>query len=134
MAEVDRRHVNFLWASPDKEDAGMLGLRRLSWCAPRGLHCASARGSGPSNHGAPAVTSPLRMPSASLPEQLEALNSLATSFSRLALAKRLSRPSSRSLSHQAFLAPGLACRIGPQQKFTMLSAPAEAWKARGQQT
>ena len=54
-------------------------------------------------------------------EQLEALNSLATSFSRLALAKPLSRPSSRSLSHQAFLAPGLACRIGPQQKFAILS-------------
>ena len=135
MAEADLRHVNVERASPDPKDARRSEFRGLTGGAPRAAFTAQA-------HEARAFQTAarrrlrhhcaclVRLPG----ERPEEPSSLATSFSRLALAKRLSRPSSQSLSHQAFLATGLACRIGPQQKFAVLSALTEAWKARGQQS
>ena len=135
MAEADLRHVNVVRGSPDSKDARSSEFAGLTGGAPWAAFTAQAHETGAFHTP---VSRRLRHHCACLVrlsrEQLEALNSLATSFSRLALAKPLSRPSSRSLSHQAFLAPGLACRIGPQQKFAILSALTEAWKARGQQT
>ena len=105
-----------------------------------------SKGVGAGNHGAKAnqispSNSSLKNPQAGVPpfsslkgkvkrersvsvdsgEQREAPSSLATRFSRLALANRSLAPPP---GH--FLATGLARRIGPQQKFAILSAPTEA--------
>ena len=135
MAEADLRHVNVERASPDPKDARRSEFRGLTGGAPRAAFTAQAHETGAfhtaarrrlRHHCACLVRLPGELP--------DARSSLATRFSCLALAKRLSRPSSQSLSHQAFLATGLASRIGPQQKFAVLSTLTEARKARGQPT
>ena len=130
MAEADLRHVNVVWASPDPRDARRSEFVGLTGGAPRAAFTAQAHEARAfqtaarrrlRHHGACLVHLP--------GERREAPSSLATRFSRLALANRSLAPPP---GH--FLATGLARRIGPQQKFPILSAPTEAWKARDQQT
>ena len=133
MTEADLRPVNVVWASPDPKDARRAEFGELTGGAPREAFTAQA-------HEARAFPTAARRQlrpdcaclvrlSGEWPEAPEfPSNELFPPRSR----QPLSRPSSRSLSHQALLTTGLACRIGPQQKFTILSASTEAWKTRDQ--